>query len=111
VRCAEWEINEKTIFGERGELAKLFKTCKNQESCEAFLFTYNIKTDFKDFIKNVYDEWNSNYNESEFFRLFLVTAIFENKDGSKLKFLKGLRTFIIGKGTIDIWEDLIIDYI
>lgn len=104
--CAEWEIDERSIFSENGELNKLFKTCKKHENCEAFLFTYNVRTDFKEFLKKVFTQWNLNYDQTDYFRLFLVTAIFDDSENSKLKFLKGLRTFIIGNGTIDIWEDL-----
>ncbi len=106
ILCAEWEMDEKTIFSESGEINKLLKTCK-KNNCEAFLFTYNARIDPKELINKAYNQWNSQIDEGENFRLFLVTAIFDDSEKSSVKYLRGLRTFVIGKGTIDIWEDLL----
>jgi len=105
IMCSEWEIEEKTIFNEKGEINKLLNTCNIHKTCEALLFTYNIKIDPKEFIKKAYELWNIDSNNTNS-RLFLITAIFKDSENTKIKYLKGLRTFVIGKGTIDIWETL-----
>ncbi len=99
--CAEWEIDESSVFNSNGEIAKLKSTCLNNPNAEAFLFTYNIKSDIKSVIKNAYDFWNSFDQITG--RLFFVNAIFNQKNRN----IKGLRTFIIGDKTIEIWEDLL----
>ncbi|GEM_PF-6920106 len=107
VLCAEWEIDESTILGEKGELNKLIESIKKHKTCDAFLFTYNIKIPDELLIKSIYDYWNAKMAGHENYRLFFVTAIFEESSPRSAKVLTGLRTFAVGCGFIDIWEDLI----
>ncbi|MNK26448.1 hypothetical protein D3C87_447850 [compost metagenome] len=105
--CAEWEIDESTILGDKGELNKLIESVKKHKTCDAFLFTYNVKIQDEVLIKNVYDYWNKKMIEHESYRLFFVTSIFEQSSPRSAKIFMGLRTFVIGIGFIDIWEDLV----
>ncbi|MEG1198008.1 MAG: hypothetical protein RSD53_01345, partial [Algoriella sp.] len=93
--CAEWEIDEQSIFSEKGEINKLLNTCINLKTCDAFLFTYNTKMDIKEYVNKVYTQWNNGLLDDDF-RLTLITAVFDNSKKSSVKILRGLRTFIIG---------------
>lgn len=104
--CAEWEYDTNTIFKPKGEIIKLAKTCKKYKNCDALLFTYSIDYDYTSFCEKVFNLWNEELIKSKRdFVLYLITALIRKDDVEKMRYVYGLRTVVIGKQSIEIWED------
>ena len=103
--CAEWEYETSSIFKEKGEIYKLYQTCKKYSNCDALLFTYKTGGDFELFLKLVFDEWNYLLQKDEAFILYLTTAIFDKNHEDNKNYFAGLRTISFGKNDIEIWEE------
>lgn len=103
--AAEWEYDTNSIFNNKGEIVKLYNTCKKHHNADAMLFTYKVETDYVDYVDKVFDFWNSLLDEQEEFSLFLLTALFKKDENNKVNIFYGLRTIEFGNKTVDIWED------
>ncbi|MFI5195484.1 MAG: hypothetical protein ACHQD8_00205 [Chitinophagales bacterium] len=103
--CAEWEYDTNSIFNGKGEIKKLYETCVKHSSCVPLLFTYKIGEDYIDFVEKIFKEWNSILDDENECKLYLLTALFQKNEIDKVRELTGIRTVIIGRGTIDLWDD------
>ncbi|NJX16799.1 hypothetical protein [Tamlana crocina] len=104
--CAEWEFDTRTIFNPTGEINKLAKTCDKYKNCDALLFTYSIDSSYTAFCENVFQLWNKQLKKTKKdFVLYLVTALMRKDELENKRFVYGLRTVVIGRQLIEIWED------
>ncbi len=103
--CAEWEFNASSVLTKKGEIEKLYKTVSKYKTCAAFLFTYLINIDYKDFAFKIYDLWNNLHKENEDYLLYFTSALMKRDEIEKVNYVYGIRTLVFGKGTVDIWDD------
>ena len=103
--CAEWEFDTNSIFKPKGEIEKLYDTCKKHDKADAMLFTYKVDSDFNDYADKVYTQWNNLLKEGENFRLYLLTALMKKDEIESIRYFYGIRVLVFGNKAVDIWED------
>ena len=103
--CAEWEFDTNSIFNDKGEIEKLYNTCKKHSNCDAMLFTYKVDTDFNEFADRVYEKWNSFIKKDDNVKLYLLTALMKKDELENIRYFCGIRILVFGNKTVDIWED------
>lgn len=101
--CVEWEVFERSVFNDKGEVGKIFNTCKIKH-CDGFLFTYNYQMDTSNFFEMIFDEWNKRSSDQDNFVLYVSTLLIEKTMTSM--HLKGIRTAVISHKNIELWNDL-----
>ncbi|RYZ24588.1 MAG: hypothetical protein EOO16_00350 [Chitinophagaceae bacterium] len=103
--CAEWEYDTNSIFKEKGEIEKLYRTASANKHCDAMLFTYKVESEFNGFVEQVYNKWNSFTKKDDQCRLYLLTALFEKDKEQNIRYFTGLRTVVFALEQIELWDD------
>ena len=102
--AAEWEYDTNSIFQVKGEIEKLYNTCKKFPDSQALLFTYKVGEDFPKLVEKIFEKWQSLHSPEEDFSLFILTAIFKNNEEEKVKYFQNLQVVVLTKTDIEIWE-------
>lgn len=100
---AEWENSYETIFGEKRELDKLWKSASQKENSAAILLTYVPEDKFGTFLEKVILFWQK--QGANYHPILYLSTVLTSKEG-KANVAYRIRTVVIRKSECVFWEDL-----